>query len=95
MSNFWTPLEIPLINCKIHVELNCILSSAGEPAKAEITDAKLHLPIVTLSTKDNVNLRKQVMDLKDLLEQSSDYSCKSNKSRKKHIWVTQCIISRY
>ena len=95
MSNFWTPLEIPLINCKIRLELNCILSSAGEPSKAEITDAKLHLPIVTLSTKDNVNLRKQVMDLKDLLEQSSDYSCKSNKSRKKHIWVTQCIISRY
>ena len=28
--------------------------------KIEITDAKLHAPIVTLSTKDNVNLAKQL-----------------------------------
>ena len=53
-----------LINCKIHVELNwtenCILSSAGDSAKLKITDAKLNVPIVTLSTKDNVNLTKQL-----------------------------------
>ena len=51
---------MPLIICKIHLELNwiedCILSSAN----AKITDAKLHVPIVTLSTKDNVNLTKQL-----------------------------------
>ena len=55
---------MPLINCKIHLELNwiedCILSSAGDSAKFKITDAKLHVPIVTLSTKDNVNLTKQL-----------------------------------
>ena len=39
---------------------DCILSSAGEAAKCEITDAKLHVPIVTLSTKDSVNLTKQL-----------------------------------
>ena len=48
---------MPLINCKIHLELscieNCILSSAGDSAKFEITDAKLHVLIVTLSTRDN------------------------------------------
>ena len=57
---------MPLINCKIHLELNwikdCILSSAGDSAKFKITDAKLHVPIVTLSTKDNVNLTKQLSD---------------------------------
>ena len=37
-----------------------MLSSAGESAKFEITDAKLQVPIVTLSTKDSVNLTKQV-----------------------------------
>ena len=65
-SNFWRSLEIPLINYKIHLELNwiedCILSSAGNSAKFKITDAKLHVPIVTLSTKDNVNLVSQLSD---------------------------------
>ena len=66
LSNFWRLLEMPLINCKIHLELNwiedCILSSAGNSAKFKITDAKLHVPIVTLSTKDNVNLVSQLSD---------------------------------
>ena len=55
---------MPLINCKIHLELNwikdCIFSSAGNSAKFKITDAKLYVPMVTLSTKDNVNLTKQL-----------------------------------
>ena len=66
LSNFWRLLEMPLINWKIHLELNwignCILSSAGNSAKSKKkkkTDAKLHVPLVTLSTKDNVNLTKK------------------------------------
>ena len=55
-----------LINCKIHLELNWIedfiLSSAGDSAKFETINAKLHFPIVTLSTKNNVNLTKQWSD---------------------------------
>ena len=43
---------MPLINCKIHLELNwiedCILSSAGDSGKFKITDTKLHVPIVTI-----------------------------------------------
>ena len=66
LSNFWRSLEMPLINCKVYLELNwiedCILSSAGNSAKFEITDAKLHVPIVTLSTKDSVNLTKQLSE---------------------------------
>ena len=54
---------MPSENCKIYLELNwidhCILSTAGESAKFKITDAKLHVLIVTLSTKDNVNLIQQ------------------------------------
>ena len=53
---------MPLLNCKIHLELNWIedyiLSSAGDSAKFKITHAKFHVPIVTLSTKDDVNLTK-------------------------------------
>ena len=37
LSNFWRSLEMPLINCKVYLELNwiedCILSSAGDSAK--------------------------------------------------------------
>ena len=55
---------MPLINCKVYLELNwiedCILSSAGDSAKFAITDAKLHVPIVTLPTKDSANLAKQL-----------------------------------
>ena len=57
---------MPLINCKTRLELNwnedCILSSAGNSAKLKITDAKLHVPIVTLSTEHNSNLTKQLSD---------------------------------
>ena len=55
---------MPLINCKVYLKLNwiedCILSSAGGSAKFAITDAKLHVPVVTLSTKDSANLTKQL-----------------------------------
>ena len=62
LSNFWRSLEMPLINCKVYLELNwienCILSSSRDSAKFSITDPKLHVPIVTLSTKDSANLTK-------------------------------------
>ena len=64
LSNFWRSLEMPLINCKVYLELNwietCILSSAEDSAKSEIADAKLHFPIVTLSTKYSAILTKQL-----------------------------------
>ena len=57
---------MPLINGKVHLELNwiddSILSSAGNYEKFERTDAKLHVPIVILSTKDSVNLTKQISE---------------------------------
>ena len=66
LSSFWRSLEIPLINCKIYLESNwienCILSNDGDSAKFKVMDAKLHVPIVILSTKDNVNLTKQLND---------------------------------
>ena len=38
------------------------MSSAGDTAKFVITDTKLHVPIVTLSSKDSANLAKQLND---------------------------------
>ena len=55
---------MPLITCKVYLELNWIedriLSSTKNTAKFAIADAKLHVPIVTLSTKDSTNLAKQL-----------------------------------
>ena len=66
LSNFWRSFEMPLINCNVHLELNWIedyiLSNVGNSKKFEVTDAKLHVPIVTLSTKDSVNLTKQLSE---------------------------------
>ena len=63
---------MPVINCKVYLELNwiedCILSSAGNYAKFEITDDKLHVPIVTLFTKDSEDLARQLSEGFRLLE---------------------------
>ena len=61
LSNFWRSLEMPLINCKIHLELNwskdCVISTITATT-FKITNTKLYVPIVTLSGKDNVKLVK-------------------------------------
>ena len=51
---------MPLINCEISLDLTwskkCIISSAVEITECKITDTKPYVPIVTLSTEDNVKL---------------------------------------
>ena len=55
---------MPLINCKVELSLNrienCVLTTAAEANKAtyKITDAKLYVPVVTLSIADNAKLSK-------------------------------------
>ena len=66
LSSFWRSLEIPLINCKIHLELNwsndCVMSTIAN-TKFKITNTKLYVaPIVTLSSKDNAKLVKLLED---------------------------------
>ena len=62
---------MPLINCKIQLAINCNNSCVmyGADANADgndrettfkITSTKSYVPIATLSTKDNVNLTKQL-----------------------------------
>ena len=61
---------MPLINCKIHLGLsytkNCVMSTAPDDndnkTTFQITSTKQYVPVVTLSTKDNVNLTKQLND---------------------------------
>ena len=52
---------MPLINCKVEFWLNWIkrcLLTVATTAIFKITDAKLYVPIVTLSTEDNAKLSK-------------------------------------
>ena len=68
LSNFWRSLEMLLINCKVELSLvwnencmawneNCVLSSE-ERNSVFATDAKLYVPIVTLSAENNAKLSK-------------------------------------
>ena len=64
LSNSWRSLEMPLINCKIHLELNwskyCVMSTIAGVTSFKVTKTELHVPIVTLSSKGNVKLGKLV-----------------------------------
>ena len=61
LSNFWRLLKMPLINFKVEPSLNLIkicLLTVANTAIFKITDAKLYVPIVTLSAEDNAKLSK-------------------------------------
>ena len=54
LSNFWRSLEMPLINCKIHLELNwtkdSIMSTIADTT-FEITNTKLYVAIKLYQAK--------------------------------------------
>ena len=51
---------MPLINYKVELSLiwseNCVLNNVAGNSTFKITDAKLYVPIPTLSTEDNAKL---------------------------------------
>ena len=74
LSDFFRSLEMPLIKCKIHLELNwnnyCATYGAdnyaggdndnNREATFQIKSTKLYVSVATLSTKDSENLTKQL-----------------------------------
>ena len=67
LSNFWRTLEMPLINCKVNLILTwsstCVLIATNIPnqnATFGITDTKLYVPLVTLSTQENAKFLQQL-----------------------------------
>ena len=64
LSHFWRTLEMPLINCEVELILtwskNCVVSSTTRETKLAITEIKLYVPVVTLSTEDNAKLLQQL-----------------------------------
>ena len=59
LSDFWRILEMPLINCEVNLILtwfkDCVITYSTGEGRFAITETKLYLPVVTLSTKDNGN----------------------------------------
>ena len=63
LSNFFRSLEMPLINCKIKLNLTwkkeCVLSTDAGEAVFIINDTKLYVPVVTLSKERNKDFIEQ------------------------------------
>ena len=63
LSNFFRSLEMPLINCKIKLNLTwnkeCVLSTDNGNAVFIINDTKMYVPVVTLSKEDNKDFIEQ------------------------------------
>ena len=57
LSNFWKIFEMPLINCENNLILGwsdkCVLSNDTKETTFAITNTKLYVPVVTLSTQEN------------------------------------------
>ena len=64
LSSFWRTLEMPLINCEVNLILTwsstCVITNSTGAGTFEITDTKLYVPVVTLSTKENAKLLQQL-----------------------------------
>ena len=63
LSNFFRSLEMPLISCKIKLNLTwkkeCVLSTDDGNAVFIINDTKMYVPVVTLSKEDNKDFIEQ------------------------------------
>ena len=63
LSNFFRSLEMPLINCKIKLNLTWkkefVLSTGDGEAVFIINDTKLYVPVVILSKDDNKDFIEQ------------------------------------
>ena len=64
LSNFSRMLKIPLINCEVNLILTwsstCVITNPTCAGRFAITDRKLYVPVVTLSTQGHAKLLQQL-----------------------------------
>ena len=67
LSNFWRTLEMPLINCEVNLILTwsstCVIVStnnANQNATFAVTNSRLYVSVITLSTNENAKLLQQL-----------------------------------
>ena len=61
---FWRTLEIPLIYCEVNFILTCsstcVITNSTDAGTFAITDTKLYVSVVILSTQDTSKLLQQL-----------------------------------
>ena len=64
LINFWRTLEMPLINCEVNLILTwsstCVITDSNGAGTFKISDTKLYVPVVPLSTQENAKLLQQL-----------------------------------
>ena len=64
LSNFWRSLEMPLINYEVNLILKwsstCVITESNGAGTFAVTDTKLYVPVVTLSTQENAKFFQQL-----------------------------------
>ena len=64
LRNFWRTLEMPLINSEVNLILTwsstCVITNSTGAGTFEVTDTKVYVSVVTLSTKENAELLQQL-----------------------------------
>ena len=64
LSNFWRTLEMLLINCEVNLILTwsspSVITDSTGARRFAITDTRLYVPVVTLSTQENIKLLQQL-----------------------------------
>ena len=76
LRKFWKTLEILLINCEINLTLsglgNCVICETDRATTFKVTNTKLYVPQVTLSTQDNTKLLEQLeSEFKEIIHQNN------------------------
>ena len=64
LCSFWRTLEMLLINCEVNLiftsSSTCALTNSNGAGAFAITDTKLYVPVVTLSTQENIKFLQQL-----------------------------------
>ena len=80
------------VNCELNLILtwsvDCVISSATGATKFAITDTRLYVPIVTLSTQDKAKLLPQLKSGFKRTIKWKKYKLKVTTERKNHYLVT-------
>ena len=69
LSDFWTFLDLPLVNCEIELDLtwtkDCVLIKDHNNITGVIfiiTSTKIYVPVVTLSINDNIKFLENITE---------------------------------
>ena len=88
-----------LINCRVELSLswneNCILTSLAGNTTFTITDAKLYVPAVTLSTEDNTRLTKLLGEGFKRSVYWNKYKVIRNKIYNEHDYIRELLNASY